>query len=1258
MASSSLTCISSILDDMQLLENKCPDSTDHDFASLKGGLRILRPFLMSARKWGNNDDENLAALLLGTEAAISKTGEKIHSFCLRLELEGRVSANDLRTLVFDCMTDFPSDEDIKGWYFVFSYRSLKQSSNNSLMKTEDLIEFMDYLLESFRDDHYDIGVLFEGVEGPTEGLEEKLAFLKNFISFVALHGIKDEQLGPLLAHTELIAVNAACLSYWSCFGADDELYLSIRDATMEGLQKIIPVESHVHETCVQALIASKLSARSYVEADEQILREIIDSLLCNICWILKSGTCRMISIKDQLQMLCDGLRSLRTILKEKEKPNKFNEKMRDLTGLVICDAGLVFLTLSLNANNDGWVKEMDLVPLDLLERIKLIKATIAEECPGTSPFNFPKTNALGFVDSLLKYMMDLKSPEAGTAALVNHRVQTVQEELAFFPSFLGKIVDLCNEDEELQSLWDRVVYLAYRVEFLMDSLLVGDIVDSSSISFDSIVEEIKIIKSEALKISDSKRFDVKVKEVTKTLHYQPSQVFKPTINDLVVGIEDEAASIINRLRRGSNQVQIVPIVGMPGLGKTTLAKKVYNDSNVMSHFHVRAWCTVSQDYHNKHMLLQILTSLDSKLPDKYFEMSEEDLALAVKKRLQKNRYLIILDDIWDTEAWNGLQATFPDNGDGSRVIFTSRYHDIAPQDKLDKEPHCLRPLTHDESWDLLTKELFPGNLPPPELCELQMQIVEICQGLPLTIIILAGILKNVDRQGWKEVVESLSSSVVSSTEQCTATLELSYNNLADNLKPCFLYFGAFPEDHEHNLDKLIWLWVAEGFAQKTQFKSAEDVADDYIMDLISRSLITVSKRRSTGGIKTCRIHDLLHEFCVRRAREEKFFQRVSGYDELQAFSMQHNLRRLCIHSEPEHFCKSRLFAPTIRSLLFFSHDERYKKKMFHLSLIFGIFKLVRVLDLSHISLGSTVPRELEFLVQLSYLAVLGIMKSIPSSIANLTNLETFIVGTFSRIVSLPDTIWNMKKLRHLHIRRRSRCYSTFRLPTNNLDDAAQLCNLVTFSDAILSSWENVDKILRKLPNIRKLKCSTELLESDYPASGASDKILVLDFLSQLESLTLKAKGYVQCQFEFQFSSTIKKLTVSRFYFPWSKISAIKNLPNLEVLKLLRGAFEGEEWNMEEEGFPKVSFLKLASLDIVKWTAFECEECFPSLRKLILEDCHYLEEIPPCLGNSSLEIIEVSDCPYSASFIQPLQEEQMDMGNTHLKIFISSREMDN
>ncbi|XP_027172050.1 putative late blight resistance protein homolog R1B-17 [Coffea eugenioides] len=413
----------------------------------------------------------------------------------------------------------------------------------------------------------------------------------------------------------------------------------------------------------------------------------------------------------------------------------------------------------------------------------------------------------------------------------------------------------------------------------------------------------------------------------------------------------------------------------------------------MSHFYKRAWCTVSQVYHNKNLLLEILICLDSNLPDKIFKKSEEDLELEVKRRLQNNRYLIVLDDVWDIEAWKGLEATLPDNRNESRVILTSRNRNIAaPLGELDAGPHFIRSLRHDESWDLLVGKLFPGkNSHPPELCGLQGQILEMYQGLPLIIIVLTGILANEDKCGWKQIVESLSSNVLFCTEQCIATLDLSYKNLPDHIKPCFLYFGAFPEDYEHNPKRLTWLWVADGLVQKAESNSSEDVANGYMMDLISRSLVMVSKQSSTGGIKACRIHDLVHEFCVRKAKEEKFMQLACGYDELYTLNMQHNLRRLCIHSEPEHFCMSRLFVPTIRSLLFFSHGKRYNGPMFNISFIFGIFKLVRVLDLSQVVLDSTFLGEPSLLVLLRYLAVLVDSNSIASSIASFPNLETFIV---------------------------------------------------------------------------------------------------------------------------------------------------------------------------------------------------------------------------------------------------------------------------
>lgn len=170
-------------------------------------------------------------------------------------------------------------------------------------------------------------------------------------------------------------------------------------------------------------------------------------------------------------------------------------------------------------------------------------------------------------------MKDLTNPEAGhQIAISNYPIQMIQKELAFLRSFLGKIMDLRNEDVELQALWDRVVEVPYRVEFLIDSAIARDILDSSSMSFDSILQEMKIIKAEALKISVSNRLDAKAKECTERLNHMPLQGSKPPVNDPVVGFKDEATSIVNRLTRGALHLQIISIVGMPGLGKTTLAR--------------------------------------------------------------------------------------------------------------------------------------------------------------------------------------------------------------------------------------------------------------------------------------------------------------------------------------------------------------------------------------------------------------------------------------------------------------------------------------------------------------------------------------------------------------------------------------------------------------------------------------------------------------------------------------------------------------
>lgn len=400
----------------------------------------------------------------------------------------------------------------------------------------------------------------------------------------------------------------------------------------------------------------------------------------------------------------------------------------------------------------------------------------------------------------------------------------------------------------------------------------------------------------------------------------------------------------------------------------------------------------------------------------------------------------------------------------------------------------------------------------------------------------------------------------------------------------------------------------------------------------------------------------------RRLKKKTFSSFFQGFNELSGSNEPQKIRRLCIHPKmTKHFKKSRLFCPQLHSLLFYKNDGSWQKDYFNPLYFIGTSKLVWVLDLSGIFLGFSFPDEIEMLVQLRYLAIRLACRSIPSSIANLSNLETFFVHV-DEIIKLPNSIWNLKKLRHLEIKCKSEGW--FCLDTANIDNSPEvLCNLDTFSTVALC-WEDLEKAMKKFPNIRTLKVSLRgLPKTKTGLTGAStvesNKVRVLEFLSRLESLNVFPSDYwtTKSQIELSFSSNLRKLTLSGFGWQWCKISEIENLPNLEVLKLSDGAFVGEVWNMGEAGkFPKLGFLGLYFLDIVRWTASESvQDHFPRLVKLELDCCYKLEEIPACLGDiANLQMIVVSYCRNSVvTSIKQIEEEQKSMGNEDLKVVINS-----
>ncbi|XP_027173976.1 late blight resistance protein R1-A-like [Coffea eugenioides] len=886
-------------------------------------------------------------------------------------------------------------------------------------------------------------------------------------------------------------------------------------------------------------------------------------------------------------------------------------------------------------------KNMILSSLELLDKVKRIKAKLREVCPQVPLSDFPKTYRPGFIDFLLRNLEDLLKYDPSSIAPVKHHIKEVQLQFKSLSSIFMKASESdISENPELKDFLNCAANIAYKIEYVIDLIEIDAQWQHFFLVFD-LLEELRIVNKRAsgIHLTTSDDGDRDYQNLSQVPLNKMAQDGIPLIKETVVDISDEEQVITDQLTKGSARLGIVSIVGMPGIGKTTMAWKLFNCPKVLSHFHCRAWCTVSQEYEKKELLLEILGGIHG-LNENICQMSKEDLQLKLRQCLLRNKFLIVMDDVWDAGVWNELKISFPDDANGSRVLITSRHHDVALQIEPNGDPHSLRLFSDDESWNLIVGRVFQGESCPEELLLVGKEIAQKCKGLPLAVVAISGLLRRIEnsRESWEKIAKSLIAKVMEDPKaRCMEILELSYKYLPGYLKPCFIYLGVFLEDKDIPVSKLTRFWLAEGCIHDSELKSLEGIAEGYLMELISRSLVEVSKRRSNGMVKSCRLHDLLRDFCQLKARAENFFQLVTRFDEPYVsfpssdfgfeFDFGHHsdpvtyeAYRLCIFLKRVHFVVSRPFGLGTRSLIFFPSADSEPRCPYDISFICSNFKLLRVLDFECINLGITFPADISLLVHLRYLAVTGYMQTIPQSIANLQKLETFVVKGLRGLVVLPDTIWQMARLRHLHVN----MHVAFKLDDEGLEGCSQLGNLVSFSRLSLSCGEDVESIIKRLPNLQKLRC---IFFHPQGSSKNSYQFPRLDFLTHLVSLNVFYYGSAITR-EFILPSNLRKLTLSNFRLPWSHISTIGRLPNLEVLKLLLGAFEGLTWDMEEEQFKELKFLMLDNLNVSQWNA-TCDH-LPKLQRLVLQNCKDLEEIPYDFADiGTLEVIEVHWCGQSA-----------------------------
>ncbi|XP_027166187.1 putative late blight resistance protein homolog R1A-10 [Coffea eugenioides] len=412
--------------------------------------------------------------------------------------------------------------------------------------------------------------------------------------------------------------------------------------------------------------------------------------------------------------------------------------------------------------------------------------------------------------------------------------------------------------------------------------------------------EIRFIRRKIRRIRgiNGTTLSLKALQLESNLPLKGHSLSDSNLRNIVVGFDADLMKIMDRLARPSLGREVLAIVGMGGIGETTLARQMFDHPDTAFQFHCRAWVTVSQVYQLRNLLLDLLPSItkpSDKVHEKCSEKTNEDLTDDLYKCLKGRKYLVVMDDVWSNEAWDCIQMCLPDDKNGSRIVMTSRLVELATYVSPKNHPHCMSLLDIEQSWELLEKLVFGFESCPLELVDLGKQIARKCHGLPLAIVIIAGTLSRtvMTSDCWKDFAASASSVVLTNPEQCLDILALSYNYLPLYLKICFLYMGAFPEDYEIEVQKLIRLWIAEGFLKASSSNNPEDVAEDYLEDLIDRSLVLVGKRNVDGKIKTCRLHDLLRELCLREAQKENIMSVIKH--ENQSFPAKDNQNFLVLH---------------------------------------------------------------------------------------------------------------------------------------------------------------------------------------------------------------------------------------------------------------------------------------------------------------------------------------------------------------------------
>ncbi|XP_029126793.1 putative disease resistance protein RGA4 isoform X2 [Cajanus cajan] len=679
----------------------------------------------------------------------------------------------------------------------------------------------------------------------------------------------------------------------------------------------------------------------------------------------------------------------------------------------------------------------------------------------------------------------------------------------------------------------------------------------------------------SVKHFESKWSKLMVPPKTRRVVHRREMTHSHVTDSDVIGREHEKGEIIQLLMEQNpnddhKSLSVIPIVGMGGLGKTTLAKFVFNDKRIDECFPLKMWVCVSDDFDIKQLIIKIINSSNDLAPANAPPLQQnlntldlEQLQNQLRNKLAGQRFLLVLDDVWneDRVKWVELRNLIQVGAAGSKILVTTRSQIIASM--MGTVPsHILEGLSPEDSLSLFVKWAFKEEEEKkyPHLVNIGREIVKRCGGVPLAVRTLGSLLfLKFEVEEWEYVRENEIWNLPQNRGDILPALKLSYDLMPSYLRQCFALFSLYPKDYDFTNFEVTSLWGALGLLiSPKKNRTLEDVGNQYIYELLSRSFL--QDFADGGNVYAFKIHDLVHDLALLVAKDEclhinSHFQNIPE-----------NVRHLSFAKNDllDNLFKTKSVA--MRTILIPDGTTGvYSETLVNTCV--SKFKYLRFLDLSD-STCETLPYSIAKLKHLRYFNISynQNIKRLPNSICKLQHLQVLKFDGCTKLEALPIGLKKMISLRHLAITTRQ-----FVLPDNEIANLSSL--------AILS--------IHSSPNLEFIFGGVK-----FPA--------------------LKSLNVSECQ-------GLKSLPLD-----------VENFPELETLLVEKcGNLDLELWkNHHEEQSPKLKLIYVILSGLPQLTALPqwLQKTANSLQTLSIEDCRNLEMLPEWLTSlTNLKIFGISYC---------------------------------